>query len=129
MGFLGTVQMSRPVRKYITRRTTPSMLPFNINVDIRSILQQLRISTQRISFNDRWVGGGRFISIQSGGVVYALFNHPTSPHSATARVVRQTCTVPKVIRQARSTALPGSWAIACIKSGFFGGDQTFYNSW
>ena len=107
------------------------MMPIqgNINTDLGSLLQELRISAQEVSFNDRWVDGGRFISIQSGGVVYALFNHPTSPHSATARVVRQTCTVPKVIRQAKSIVPPGLWAVAYIKSGFFGVDQTFYNFW
>lgn len=102
------------------------MVQFSFNADLGSVLRELRICAQHASFSDQWVDGGRFISIQSDGILYALYNHPTKPHGVLARVERQTCTLPKVVREAESSAPPGIWALAYIKSSLFGEDQTFY---
>lgn len=59
----------------------------NINANIGDLLELLRIGTQRISFNDRKIDGGRLITAQNNNILYCMYNHPTRQHSAAARVV------------------------------------------
>ena len=54
--------------------------------------------------------------------MYAMYNHPTKEHSATARVMHAIMDPSKVAREAKSDAPPGQWAVAYITSGRFGGD-------
>ena len=62
-------------------------------------------------------------------MLYAFYNHPSKWHSATARVINTVINKNTVAREAKSDAPPGVWAVAYVKSGLFGGDETFYNSW
>lgn len=68
---------------------------------------------------------GRFISVQSAGVVYAMYFDPVRIHTATAM------TSGKGGREDRhgskTQADPGLWAVASINSGPFGADRTFYD--
>ena len=74
------------------------------------------------SYNDRRPPeGGRFVSVQSNGMVISAYYHPTKWHTATA------CTGFFHDRRAKSEAPPGKWAVAKIGRDILGGDQTWYN--
>ena len=79
---------------------------------------KLDVSHDIKSLHDRWENGGRFVSIQAGGMVYSLFNHPTRRHWAKA--------TSSFGFHSTETEKPGVWAVAKCCSGWFGGDKTCY---
>ena len=110
-------------------------LNFNINVDANELLEQITSSTQRTSFSDQWLDDNkcRWIHGQGGGLLYSCCYHEEKQHSATVQVYnnfKQKFGEPKkLVRQKKSIAPPGRWAVAYIKSGAFGGDEAYYDYW
>ena len=97
-------------------------LNLNVDVNVNDLLRQIA-GFAPSSYNDRYPDGGRWISVQSDGIVISAYFHPTKWHSATVK------TGFRHDRVAKSEAPPGKWAVAQIKRDIFGGDQTFYNLW
>lgn len=62
---------------------------------------------------------GRFIVMQGGGLVFSMCYHKTKNHSATAQSWRT----------AKSTAAPGTWAMAYVRSSFFAIDRASHDYW
>ena len=93
-------------------------LNFGINIDATQIIQTIVNTTQKSSYNDRYIDNnqGRWISCQAGGFLISACYHSTQQHSATV-IGRAQC---------KSIAPPGQWAVAYTNNRMLGGNKTFY---
>lgn len=102
---------------------------FGINVDVNTLLDQIGSGLRnmaRHSLNSRYFdnGNGRFISMQTGGLLVCMTYHKRKWHSATSRVAP----FGMVVSSSKSDAPGGTWAVAYISQGIMG-NQTFYDCW
>lgn len=94
----------------------------NINVDVAELVKTaINITPKTQSYNSRMIdnNNGRFVSMQTNGLVISACYHKTKNHSATAQSMGT----------AKSTAAPGTWAVAYINSSPLAVDKTFYDFW
>ena len=107
----------------------------DISVDVNELLRQISSLTHRTSRTDVRFdnGNGRWVEGQQDGILFSCSYHKTKSHSATVEVhnrFQQVFQAPdKIVRSSKSTAPPGTWAIAYCNSGRLGGDKTYYDFW
>ena len=111
------------------------ILNLNINIAADELINLVAGKLKRNSLSDQYFDNnqGRFISCQTGGILYSMCFHQTKQHSAKCEVhnnfTKMFGAQDKIVREAESIAPPGQWAIAYCDSGKLGGDKTSYKYW